>query len=156
MGILKGAKKKTLKTAFHKNMDACHRGATNLTLSYLGINLDRKSWWPLQRRLPQGKGNLDHRSSQTLTKQSRSFTDRQPWSIPTNPNPCRSLLVTPSAPLRKTVQPMAMPTSSRSPTLFRWLNPKKDLKIAKRTEELFVPRTIVPRIDSSCQVFGVY
>lgn len=66
---MKGAKNKTLKTAFRNTTCASRKGATNLTLNYLRINPERKSWWPLQTRLPRGNATLDHRGPQALTKQ---------------------------------------------------------------------------------------
>lgn len=142
MGILKGAKNKTLKIAFLSNTCACHKGATNLTLSYLGINPKRKSWWPLLSRLPQRKGDSGSQGPSGLSESGHST----PLMGSLETSPCRCLSVTPNIPLGETVQPMAGPTSSRSPILFMWLNPKKDLKRAKRTEELFVLQTTDPRL----------
>lgn len=57
MGISNGAKNKTLKTAYHNDTYACYKGATNLTLSFLGNKAERQSWLPLQTGLPQGQSS---------------------------------------------------------------------------------------------------
>lgn len=48
MEISNGATNKTLKTACCTDMYDYYKGATNLTLNFLGTNPERKSWLSLQ------------------------------------------------------------------------------------------------------------
>lgn len=64
-------------------MYACDKGVTKLSIHFLGTNPERKSWSPLQTRLPQGRATTGPERPTALTKQVRTLsTDGQPQKHP--------------------------------------------------------------------------